>query len=157
MAPIFLLLMCYTVDFGYFYLVAAGLTASAHNAALYSIQGFESVAGGGLPKAGPSGTAKSVAALALGDVSGFAGASTTVEVYVCSNSLVTSTSTTRCASYSSAPVPSNIDTDPESTLFTLNRVDVYYTISPPIRLGGLLPTGIVPSQFRRSLEMRALN
>ena len=138
--PVFTLLVCYSVDFGYFYLVAASLSSSARNATEYSVQGFSSVSGTKPPVGGPTGTATSVAALALADMSSFANASTAVSVYVCNPT---------CVSYNSAPAATP-HTDPESTLFTLNRVDVYYTISPPIPLGGLIPAAIVPSVFHRS-------
>ena len=155
--PLFTLMLCYAVDIGYFYMVAASLVSSAHNAGLYSIQGYSGVAGKTLPPPGPASTAASVAALAMGDMSSFANSSVQASVYVCSDSVVTSNHPSRCASYNSAPVPSSMDADPESTIFQINRVDVYYTISPPIELGGLLPTGFVPTQFHRFIEMRTLN
>ncbi|GAC1445510.1 MAG: hypothetical protein NVSMB52_06820 [Chloroflexota bacterium] len=150
--PVFTLLVCYSIDFGYFYLVAASLSSSARNAVEYSVQGFSATAGGKLPAAGPISTSTSVAALAVGDMSSFVNAS--VAVYVCTNSL---TGSPPCASYNSAPTPTGKHTDPESALFQINRVDVYYTITPPITLGGLIPANIVPSTFHRAVEMRALN
>lgn len=155
--PLFTLLLCYAIDIGYFYLVAASIVSSARNAGLYSVQGFNSVAGGSLPDGGPASTTASIAALALGDMTSFANASTSVSVYACSLSIVSPTHTSRCQSYNSAPAPTSTDTDPESPMFSMNRVDVYYTIDPPIKLGGLIPKSFVPTSFHRYVEMRALN
>jgi Flp pilus assembly protein TadG len=155
--PLFTLLLCYAIDIGYFYLVAASIVSSARNSVLYSIQGFTSVGSAGLPDGGPISSSTSVAALALGDLTTFANSSVNVSVYVCSLAVVTSTHTSRCQSYNSAPVPSSTDTDPENPMFTVNRVDVYYTIAPPIKLGGIIPNGLVPTSFHRYAEMRALN
>lgn len=156
-APLFTLLFCYAIDIGYFYLVAASIASSAHNSVLYSIQGFNSVSGASLPDGGPISTSTSVAALALGDLTSFANASVNVSVYVCSLAIVTPTHTSRCQSYNSAPVPAITHIDPESPMFSMNRVDVYYTIDPPIQLGGIIPKSLVPSTFHRYAEMRALN
>lgn len=155
--PLFTLLFCYAIDIGYFYMVAASLVSSARNSVLYSIQGFTSVGGAGLPDGGPISTSNSVAALALGDLTSFANASVNVSVYVCSLAVVTPTHASGCASYNSAPAPATTHTDPESPMFSMNRVDVYYTINPPIQLGGIIPKGIVPTSFHRYVEMRALN
>jgi hypothetical protein len=45
------------------------------------------------------------------------------------------------------------DTDPESPTFQLNRVDVIYTVTPPIPI----PAAIFPTtSFHRMVEMRAI-
>jgi Flp pilus assembly protein TadG len=156
--PLFTLLVCYAVDFGYFYLVAASLSSSARNAAEYSIQGNASPATSQLPAAGPISTTKSVAALAVGDLSSFFSSSVSTSIYVCSNSLVTASHPSNCQSYGGATVSYTADTDPESTLFQLNRVDVVYTISPPIPLGFAgTSLNIIPTTFHRTVEMRAIN
>lgn len=157
LVSLFTLMLCYAVDIGYFYMVAASLASSARNAGIYSIQGYSGVAQSNPPPAGPISTAGSVAALAVGDLASFVNSSVNAAVYVCSDSLVTASHPARCQSYNSAPTPSTVDPDPESTLFNLNRVDVYYTISPPIPLGGLLPKNFVPTQFHRFIELRSLN
>ncbi len=155
--PLFTLLFCYAIDIGYFYMVAASLSSSARNAGLYSIQGYSGMASSSLPAAGPTTTTATVAELAVGDLSSFVNASVNASVYVCSGSLVTRSHPSRCDSFNSAPVPSQVDTDPESSLFRLNRVDVYYNIEPPIKLGGLIPAGAVPSTFHRFIELRSLD
>jgi Flp pilus assembly protein TadG len=156
--PVFTLLVCYAVDLGYFYLVAASLSGSARNAAIYSIQGIGATAGSKLPAGGPISTTTSVAALAAGDLSTFINASTTTSVYVCSNSIVTSTHSSRCDSYGATTLSYAADSDPESSLFQLNRVDVVYTVSPPIPLGFAgTSLNIIPTSFHRTVEMRSIN
>ena len=155
--PLLTLLVCYAVDLGYFYMVAAALSSSARNAAEYSIQGNASSAALQLPTAGPISTTTSVAALAVGDLSGFFNASVSTSVYVCSNSVVTSLHPSNCQSYGATTLSYTADTDPESTM-QLNRVDVVYTISPPIPLGFAgTSLNIIPTTFHRSVEMRAIN
>jgi len=155
--PLFTLLVCYAVDLGYFYMVAAALSSSARNAAEYSIQGNASSAASKLPAAGPISTTKSVAALAVGDLASFFNSPVATSVYVCSNSLVTSSHLSRCQSYGPTTLSYAADADPESTM-QLNRVDVVYTISPPIPLGFAgASLNIIPTTFRRSVEMRAIN
>jgi hypothetical protein len=145
----FIPLVCYAVDLGYFYIVAASLSSSARNAAEYSIQGNAAAAGSKLP------AGASVAALATGDISSFPSVSTSI--YVCSNSLITSSHPSNCQSYGSTTVSYTAHTDPESTM-KLNRVDVVYTISPPIPLGFAgASLSMIPTSFHRTAEMRAIN
>ena len=134
LVPVFTLMLCYAVDVGYFYMVAASLVTSARNAGIYSIQGYSGVAQSTLPVAGPISTTGSVASLAVGDLASYINSSVNAAVYVCSDSLVTPSHLSRCQSYNSAPTPPGIHSDPESAMFSINRVDVYYTISPPIPL-----------------------
>jgi hypothetical protein len=157
--PIFTLLLCYAGDLGYFYLVAASLSSSARNAAEYSIQGNAAAATSKLPSGGPVSTTTSVAALAVNDISSLFNASVTASVYVCSDSIITSSHPSRCAMYGASNTNTyTADTDPEGSLFHLNRVDIIYTISPPIPLGFLgTSLTLVPTTFHRSLEMRSIN
>jgi Flp pilus assembly protein TadG len=156
--PVFTLLVCYAVDLGYFYLVAASLSSSARNAVEYSVQGNAATASSKLPAGGPVSTATSVAALAVADLTSFLNASASTSVYVCSNSIVSSSHPSRCASYGATTLSYTADSDPESSLFQLNRVDVVYTISPPIPLGFAgTSLNIIPTSFHRTVEMRAIN
>lgn len=154
-ATLIIPIVCYAVDLGYFYLVAASLSSSARNAAEYSIQGNAATANSKLPVGGPVSITTSVAALAAGDLSGLLNSSAATSIYVCSNSVVTKTNPSRCASYGATTLSYTADTDPESSLFQLNRVDVVYTISPPIPLGAAL--SMIPTTFHRTVEMRAIN
>ena len=51
MIPIFTILVCYAVDFGFFFLVATSLNSAARNAIEYSIQGTSSPAQAAEPTA----------------------------------------------------------------------------------------------------------
>jgi hypothetical protein len=158
--PLLLLAAAYAVDFGYFFIVCANLTSSARNAAEYSIQGYESPGQSTLPAAGPSSTTTSVSALALGDLAGVANAGTLATVQVCSKSVGISGNVTKCSSFGPAVSTSTTtaaQTDPEAPTFLLNRVDVTYTVTPPVKLSffgvSLLPT----LSFRRFVSMRAMD
>jgi hypothetical protein len=153
----FIPLVCYAIDLGYFYIVAAALSSSARNAVEYSIQGNGTASQAKLPAAGPITTTNSVAALAVGDLSSFFNSSVSTSVYVCTNSLVTSSHRSNCQSYGPTTLSYAADTDPESTM-KLNRVDVVYTISPPIPLGfSGTSLNMIPTSFHRTAEMRAIN
>lgn len=155
--PILILLVAYAVDFGYFFIVAANLTSASRNAAEYSIQGFASPAQSALPIAGPITTNTSVAALAVGDLSSLAASSSTTSVEVCSKILGTTNNVTNCASYGPAGTVFTPAADPEAPTFFLNRVDVTYTVQPPIPMSffsySLLPT----MKFHRQVSMRAMD
>ncbi len=158
MMPIFILLFCYAVDFGYFFIVASSLTSSARNAVAYSTQGPSSVAKA-LPPAGDLGTANSVASLAKADISGFLNASVSTSVFVCSGYLgLNPDMSHKCQSYGASTLSYTPDADPESAMFQLNRVDVVYTITPPIPLG-FMPLGVAPTSmdFHRMAEMREID
>jgi Flp pilus assembly protein TadG len=155
--PIFILLVAYAVDFGYFFIVAANLTSASRSAAEYSIQGHSSPAQSALPVAGPITTNTSVAALAVGDLSSLAASSTTTSVEVCSKVLGTTNNLTNCAGYGPAGTVFTPAADPEAPTFFLNRVDITYTVQPPIPLSffsyPLLPT----MKFHRQVSMRAVD
>jgi Flp pilus assembly protein TadG len=151
MIPIFTILVCYAVDFGFFFMVATSLNSAARNAAEYSIQGTSSPA----QAAEPSATV--VANLALAGI-GLSGASTsTVSVRICSSAVGVNVSdnTTQCATPTTGAgaVTGTPDVDPESPKFQLNRVDVVYTVTPPVPI----PVSVFPTRtFHRMVEMRAM-
>lgn len=161
--PICLLLLLYTVDFGYYFVVAAVLTSSARNAAEYAVQGYSSPAGvysspsfPSPPPAGSLTTINSVASLALRDASSLGNSSTKTTVQVCS-STAGSTSTVACKTWGASSQSWTPDADPESARFQLFRVDVQYTISPPIS-ASFMGHNLVPTYtFHRMAEMRAMN
>lgn len=155
--PILILLVAYAVDFGYFFIVAANLTSASRNAAEYSVQGFSSPAQSALPSAGPITTNTSVAALAVGDLSSLAASATTTSVQVCSKVLGTTNNVTNCASYGPAGTVFTPAADPEAPTFYLNRVDVTYTVQPPIPLS-FFSYPLLPSmKFHRQVSMRAMD
>ena len=151
MIPIFTILVCYAVDFGFFFMVATSLNSAARNAVEYSIQGTSSPA----QAAEPSATV--VANLALAGI-GLSGASTsTVSVRICSSAVGVNASdnTTQCATPTTGAgaVTGTPDVDPESPKFQLNRVDVVYTVTPPVPI----PVSVFPTRtFHRMVEMRAM-
>ncbi len=151
MIPIFTIMVCYAVDFGFFFLVATALNSAARNAIEYSIQGTSSPA----QAAAPGATA--ISNLAIASI-GLAGASTTtVSVRVCSSAVGVNASnnTTQCTTPSAGAgaVTGTPDIDPESPMFQLNRVDVIYTFTPPVPI----PASIFPgTTFHRTVEMRAM-
>lgn len=155
--PLLTLLIAFAVDFGYFFLVAANLTSSSRNAAEYSIQGFESPAQQSLPVAGPQSSPASVSALAVDDLSGLVGATIATTVEVCSKSVGVSNNVTKCSSDGPVDTIYSPATDPEAPSFLLNRVDVTYTVKPPIPLGFFSFTLLPSLQFHRQVSMRALD
>jgi Flp pilus assembly protein TadG len=154
--PIFTLLICYAINFGYFFFVAATLTSSARNAVQYAIQGFSSPAQSGYASAGPIGAAGTVAALAVADI-GLIGASTVTSVQVCSSVLGTTTARNRpvCATYGATSTAYAVNVDPEYTMFQTFRVDVTYTVTPPIPMSFLSVPLLSNFTFHRMVEMRA--
>jgi Flp pilus assembly protein TadG len=151
MVPIFTILVCYAVDFGYFLLVATSLNSAARSGMEYAIQGTSS------PSQSAPPSAIAVSGLAIASI-GLPGASTsTVSVRVCSSAVgvTTPANTAQCTSPSTGAgaVAGTPDTDPESPTFQLNRVDVIYTVTPPIPI----PAAIFPTtSFHRMVEMRAI-
>ncbi len=138
--PILVLMLCFAIDIGYFFIVAANLVSSSRNAVLYSGQGFVSPAQTQLPSAGTAGSladTAGVAGLAGGDLSGLARMSTQTSVEVCSKKIgITHTSNgyvTSCSTFPSGTLSFTPDQDPESNNGMLTqRVDVVYTVAPPI-------------------------
>jgi len=162
--PILVLMLCFAVDIGYFFIVAANLASSSRNAVLYSGQGFVSPAQQQLPSAGTSGSladTAGVAGLAGGDLSGLANMSTQTTVEVCSKVIgVTQTSSgyvTSCSTFPSGSLSFTPDQDPESNNGMLaQRVDVVYTVNLPIPVNFF--TFTMPAlSVHWSAEMRAVD
>ncbi len=160
---VLVMIMVYAVDYGYFFIVSANLTSSARTAAQFSIAGYQSVGQSALPAAGSPNTAGTIAALALADLGGLTKSTTVTAISVCSKGIGTSGNYTKCASYSyvggSTPYTTTSTTatqaDPEAPTFYLNRVDVTYTVQPPIPIS-VIGTSLIPSlNFHRFVVMRA--
>src|SRR5258708_6886237 len=92
--PVLVLMLCFAVDIGYFFIVAANLASSSRTAVLYGGQGYITPAQQ-LPSAGTAGSltdTAGVAGLAGGDLSGLADMTTKTKVQVCSKTIgITST------------------------------------------------------------------
>jgi hypothetical protein len=157
MLPIMLAMVGYAVDFGYFFIVAAHITSTAHNATQYSVMGYESPGQGSLPTAGPGSNGASVAEEAYGDLTTLINASTTATIQVCSKNLGLTGFLANCTSYGPTATTYVPNQDPEAPFFVLHRVDVTYTVQPPIPMTffkvSLLPT----MQFHRQVSMRAMD
>jgi hypothetical protein len=155
--PLLVLLIGYATDFGYFFIVAANVTSAARNAAEYSIQGFASPGQSALAFAGPLTTTTSVSAAVLSDMGTLLNSSTLTAVQVCSKSLGTLGNLANCANYG-ASAPTYIATqDPEAPYFVLHRVDVTYTVQPPIPISFFKVSLLPQMQFHRQVSMRALD
>ena len=151
MVPLFTIMICYAVDFGYFFIVATALSSASRNSVEYAVQGASSPAQGAPPGAGAVSTL-AIAGIGLADTS-----TGTVSVRVCSRSV----GVTMPANIAQCTMPSSgagaisgiADVDPESPTFQLNRVDVAYTVTPIIPL----PASIFPTTtFHRMVEMRSV-
>ena len=155
--PMLLALVGYAIDFGYFFIAAASITSAARNAAQYSVLGYQAPDQGPLPTAGPSSSGTSVAEEALGDLVSLINSSTTATVEVCSKSNGTTGNLAKCTSYGPTVTSYTPSQDPEAPRFVLQRVDITYTVQPPIPMSffkvSLLPT----MQFHRQVSMRALD
>lgn len=162
--PILVLMLCFAIDIGYFFIVAANLVSSSRNAVLYSGQGFVSPAQQQLPSAGTAGSLSDtagVAGLAGGDLLGLANMTTKTSVQVCSKQIgITQTSNgykTNCSTFPSGSLNFTPDQDPESNNGLLTqRVDVVYTVSPPIPLD-FFTFAMPPLTLHWKAEMRALD
>jgi len=157
MVPLLFALLAYAVDFGYFFIAASNITSAARNAAQYSVLGYQSPDQGPIPTAGPGSNGVSVAEEAYGDLASLINSSTTATVEVCSKNLGKTGNLANCASYGPTATTYVPAADPEAPRFVLQRVDVTYTVRPPIPMSffkvSLLPT----MQFHRQVSMRAID
>ena len=142
--PLLLMVVLNAVNFGYFFLMALNITASARTSTLYSIMGDGTPAAIPVPPAGPSSATDSVSYVAYQDLTGAVySPSTNAGVQVCSPSVGilnsgTTTQQTQCSTFGSIGSFSPAEPDPEMNsagtvpAFLMNRVDVAYQFSPPI-------------------------
>lgn len=156
MLPFLVLLIGYAVDFGYFFLVAANLASASRNAAEYSIQGFESPSAGRLPAAGPLTSSLSVAATAAGDMGSLLNSPTLTSIEVCSEANGTSGNLPVCSTYGPTATTYSVSPDPESPRFTLQRVDVTYTVQPPVPMNLFGVSLLGNLKFHRQVSMRVM-
>lgn len=160
MMPIFALLMCYAVDFGYFFLAAANIASSARIATQYSILGYQGPAQSGLANAGPVTDTTSVASLASAELASLVNSGTMTTIGVCTKALGMSTSNTKlpkCSNYGVTGTTYTPVADPEAPRFVLQRVDITYTVQPPIPIS-FFGTSLLPSMsFHRQVSMRAMD
>jgi hypothetical protein len=156
MVPVLFLLMAYAVDFGYFFIAAANISSSARNAVQYSVLGYEGPSQSAEPVVGPASTTASVTALAMSDLS-LLSSSTTTTVQVCSKVVGMSGNIPKCSSFGPAGTTYTPVADPEAPRFVLQRVDVTYTVQPPIPLQ-FFNVSLLPNlTFHRQVSMRSMD
>jgi len=130
MLPFLVLLIGYAVDFGYFFLVAANLTSASRNGAEYSIQGYQSPSAGRLPPAGPLTSSTSVAGAVAADLGSLLGSASLTSIEVCSQA--------------------------NGTSGNLQRVDITYTVQPPVGMNIFGVALLGDLKFRRQVSMRVM-
>ena len=159
--PCFLVLMCYAVNYGYFCIVTASIQAAAHDGCQYSGAGFTAPGQASTPAAGPLSSSSSVAGEILAGLTEYPNISTNTTVEVCSASNGVSSNKAGCTSYGAAGTTYAPASDPEAPFFVLQRVDVTYTVAPPISInstGEILGLAMFsPLTIHRSVSMRAAN
>ncbi len=152
--PFFILLMCYAVDYGYFCIAAASITSAAHNACEYSGAGFTA------PGQATPPSAATVEAEVESELTNYLNASTKTTIQVCSVANGVASNTAECTSSGPAGTTYTPGTDPEAPHFVLQRVDVTYTLVPPIQLPQIMQftgAGLGVAQLHRQVSMRAVN
>jgi Flp pilus assembly protein TadG len=155
--PIMVLLMAYAVDYGYFFIAAAGITSASRDAVEYASAGYEAPGQPNLPAAGPDTTTNTVSAEAIAGLATFNSSSTTTSVQVCSKAIGVSNNVAQCSSYGPTAPSYTPATDPEAPHFVLQRVDITYTVQPPIPLS-FFKLSLLPNMtFHRQVSMRALD
>ena len=155
--PILTLILAYAIDFGYFFIAVANITSACRNAAQYSIMGFSSPSQSVLPAAGSISTSRSVAALAIADMTSLLNSSTTTTVQVCSRALGMNGNIPNCQNYGPGSTAYTPAADPEAPSFVLQRVDITYTVQPPIPLS-FFKYSLLPSlSFHRQVSMRVMD
>ncbi len=153
--PLMVLLLAYAVNFGYYFIVAAGVTSVTRDATNYASAGYQSAGQTTLPAAGPMNNVATVSGEAASGLVGFANSGTTTAIQVCSKQNGVANNLAKCTSYGVAGTAYTPAADPEAPTFILQQVDVTYTLDPPIKMG-LFGATLMPSlTFHRQVAMRA--
>ena len=155
--PIFILLLALVMDFGYFFIAAAAINSAASSTVSYSVQGFSSPLERALPATGPTTLDVAVSTLALAAVSNLINGSTTTAVQICSKASGMNGNIPVCTSYGVAGTAYTPAADPEAPTFVLHRVDITYTVNPPVPLSFFKYNLLSSMQFHRQVSMRALD
>ena len=166
--PIILILAFNAINFGYFAYVAVNLAAAPRTGVQYSVVGFATPATLSLPDPGPASAVLSVSHLTYEDMRGALPSYSGARVQVCTKQLgvngVGIAQKANCAAYGSGSQTYTPASDPEAPLFVLHRVDVLYTVNPPIppfqlpTPAGPIRISVVPNlNFHRHVSMRAMD
>jgi Flp pilus assembly protein TadG len=155
--PILALMMAYAVDFGYFFIASASIENAARDAVEYGSAGYQTAGQETLPAGGPITSATSVSGEAVATLASYNASPTTTTVQVCSEANGVSNNVAQCTSYGPTGTSYTPATDPEAPHFVLQRVDVTYTVQPPVPMS-FFKISLLPSmKVHRQVSMRALN
>jgi Flp pilus assembly protein TadG len=155
--PVLVFMMAYAVDYGYFFIAAASITSSARDAVEYSSAGYDAPGQDTLPSAGPITNVASVSGEAVAGLATFAISSTTTTVQVCSKTNGIANNLAKCTSFGPSGTAFTPAADPEAPHFVLQRVDVTYTVQPPIPMTFFNISLLPQMKFHRQVSMRALD
>ena len=155
--PVMVLLLAFAVDYGYFFIAEAAITSASRDAVEYASAGYQSPGQVTLPPGGPVTAANSVSAEATAGLATLASSSTTTSVQVCSKVNGVSNNVAACTSYGPAAPSYTPGTDPEAPHFVMQRVDITYTVQPPIPLSFFKMSLLPNLRFHRQVSMRALD
>jgi hypothetical protein len=157
--PFLIIILFNTINLGYFFFAGLNLTTAPRQGAEYSIQGFASGLQAGAPAASVVQTL-----VDQGIIGAIPAANGITQYQVCTPTILvggigvqnqgTTNQIPNCAQYNSAPSAAP-HPDPEAPLLILNRVDIWYQVSPiiPGALFNLFPT----PNIHRYVEMRLIN
>jgi hypothetical protein len=155
--PIMALLLAYAIDFGYFFIASAAIGNAARDAVEYASAGYQAPGQTTLPSGGPITGTASVSGEAVAGLASFNASATTTTVQVCSKTNGVSNNKAVCTSYGPSGTSYTPAADPEAPNFVLQRVDVTYTVQPPIPLS-FFHISLLPSmKVHRQVSMRALD
>ncbi len=154
--PVLLVLAFASIDLGYSMIVIANLASATRVASLYSAEGFASQAMTGLPLAGPLSDNRSVAGLTSAELAGLLNRDSSTTIQVCTAAQGILNSTPACSSFGGGASGFTPDVDPESPNFLLHRVDVTYTVQPPIPLSFFSFQLIPTLNLHRQLSVRMM-
>lgn len=152
--PLLLSIAFNIINLSYCWFMVLALSAAPRQAVEFSTQGGQALSTTSAPTAGM------VSQVAYDNMTNAVRGATTANtaVRVCSTSVGVDAATgiSNCSSFGPAfSFPAN-SADPEAPVFVLNRVDVEYTVTPPIPgtiFNVVLPTNL---NFQRHVSMRSL-
>jgi Flp pilus assembly protein TadG len=153
--PLLLTIAFNVINLSYFWFMVLSLSAAPRMAVEFSTQGGQALGTTSAP------TAASVSQVAYDNMTNAVHGATTANttVGVCTQKLGLTGGAANCQTFSPSPAFSFSKVappDPEAPVFVLNRVDVGYTVTPPIP--GTIFNVVLPStlNFQRHVYMRSL-
>lgn len=151
--PLLLGLAFNIINFAYLWFMVLTLSAAPRVGVEYATQG--GAAGTGVAAPGPLVVSNLVYENLTHAING--ATTSNVAVRVCTSAIgINANNTAMCTSYGPSFTFSSPAADPEAPVFVLDRVDVEYTVTPPIpgrAFHVILPANL---QFHRQVSMRSL-